>query len=173
MVMPAQTFRFCDKMKHKDIVLSENNTRAKHEVCHSRLVMVKPNVSSLNSCKTVFKIHSLFTVGVGLCIQNIVSENGYEYKCKLYWYADATQHGTFVIDNNGYCSTHNNPHAKTAFKYSAGDSIAVVWNPSTREVSWNVVGTDKRHVVSVPSEHLRGLLHFVVEMANSDVSVTA
>ena len=46
-------------MKHKDIVLTENNTRARGTTNeYDPLVVVEPSVSGNTPCRAVFKINS-------------------------------------------------------------------------------------------------------------------
>ena len=102
---------------------------------------------------------------MGVCLPSVVAANGYEFDGNFTDYAGSNnkyQHGIFAIANGGYCSTHGNPPTTTGCSFAAGQSVAVEWQPATREVWWSVVGTDKRHGVSIPSELLqRGPLHFV------------
>ena len=166
-------------MKHQSIVLTENNTRARGTTNeYDPLVVVEPSVSGNTPCRAVFKINSTGGyVYVGVCLPSVVAANGYEFKCNFTDYADDNndQHGTFIINNSGGCYTHGNPGTETGCSFAAGQSVAVEWQPATREVWWSVVGTDKRHGVSIPSELLqRGPLHFVAELCNgADVSVAS
>ncbi len=142
-------------------------------------MVVEPSVSGNTPCRAVFKINSTDGyVRVGVCLPSVVAANGYEFKGNFTDYAVFDyndQHGTFVISKSGYCCTHGNPNTATGCSFAAGQSVAVEWQPATREVSWSVVGTDKRHGVSIPSELLqRGPLHFVARLwYGADVSVAS
>ena len=179
MQVPPQAFKFASSMKHQSIVLTENNTRARGTagLLTYPLVVVEPSVSGNTPCRAVFKINSTDGyVCVGVCLPSVVAANGYEFKGNFTDYADSNnnnQHGTFIIHNGGDCGTHGNPVTKTGFSFAAGQSVAVEWQPATREVWWSVVGTDKRHGVSIPSELLqRGPLHFVALLWNGDDDVS-
>ena len=110
-----------------------------------------------------------------MCLRSVVTANGSQFNGNFTDYADSNnnQHGTFTIGDDGLCYTHGNPFTKTGCSFEAGQSVAVEWQPATRQVWWWVVGTDKRHGVSIPSELLqRGPLHFVAWLWNgADVSV--
>lgn len=72
-----------------------------------------------------------------------------------------------MIGNGGSCWTHGKPYTKTACTFAGSQSVAVEWQPTVREVWWWVVGTDKQHGVSIPSELLKwGPLHFVAMLSN-------
>ena len=182
MQVPPQAFKFSSSMKHQTIKLSENNTRARGTgYGYPPLVVVEPSVSGNTPCRAVFKINSIGGgyVYVGVCLPSVVAANGYEVKRNFTDYAafdNNYQHGTFIIGNKyGYCFTHGNQYTKTGCSFAAGQSVAVEWQPATRQVWWSVVGTDKRHGVSIPSELLqRGPLHFVAELCKgADVSVAS
>lgn len=138
------------------------------------LVVVEPIVNVNGNCRAVFKINSQGTVGVGVCVPNIVAANSYKIKGSFSTNAVfSDKHGTFVIWNDGTCFTHGNPKMQTALTYFAGESVSVEWDWVRKEVVWRVLGTDKSFSVSVPSQYLQGPLHFVVAMRDSDVSVIA
>lgn len=105
--MIPQTFKFSSQKKHKDIKLTESNTRAKCSLItgSSRLVIVEPSVSGSNPCRAVFKINEIGKYGwvaVGLCLPSVVTAKDYEDKGNLNYHTGVdNKHGTFVIFNGG------------------------------------------------------------------------
>lgn len=127
-------------------------------------------MSGINYCRAILKVNSLGWVAVGACVPSAVAANGYEGKGNFHCYA-GNYHGTFVIWNNGNCYTHGDPGTSTAFKFSAGESVSVEWDEARCEISWAVLGTDRRHTMTVPIQHLQTPLHFVVGMRDCDVTL--
>lgn len=80
-VQLPSVFRFSSKMKHQDIILSDNNTRARGTGYDLPLVVVKPSVNT--PCRALFKINSINSNGfvfVGVCIPSVFAKNGYEFE---------------------------------------------------------------------------------------------
>lgn len=168
-------FRLSSQMRHNDITLSESNTRAK---CSSAvdfpMVVVEPAVPNSDStCKAIFKINKLGDVAVGLCFTNLAVAKGPDIHGNFLYGENSPNHGTCVIFKNGACCTHGNPPTKSTCFFTAGERVGVQWIPESREVSWWVEGTDRKHTHSMPSGQLeQGHLHFIVAMRDSDVSIT-